>query len=98
MWDHCWNDRQIKWVGQRDHRWGWAWCLVRLLEWLRASCLWPWSGGWSGSRDAAIMLGRKGCQGTTIAGNNRLIINVIVIVCQDSEGVVVSCQMLVHNR
>jgi hypothetical protein len=31
------------------------------------------------SRDAVIMLGRKGCRWTTIAGNNRVIINVIVI-------------------
>jgi hypothetical protein len=54
-------------------------------------CWWCRSGGWRGSGDAAIMLGRKGCLGTTIAGNNRVIINVIVIVCQDLEGVVMLC-------
>jgi hypothetical protein len=44
------------------------------------------------------MLGGKGCQGTTIAGNNHVIINVIIIACQDLEGVVMSCQTLVHDR
>jgi hypothetical protein len=44
------------------------------------------------------MLGRKVCQGTTIAGEDRVIISVVVIVSQDLEGVVVSCQTLVHNR
>jgi hypothetical protein len=39
------------------------------------------------------MLGRKRCGGTTIAGNNHDIINAIVIVCKDLEGVVMSCQM-----
>jgi hypothetical protein len=43
-------------------------------------------------------LGRKGCRWTTIAGNNCVIINVIVIICPDLEGVVVLCQMLVHDR
>ena len=43
------------------------------------------------------MLGRKGCRGTTIAGNDCVIINVVVIVCQDLEGVFVSCQKLVHQ-
>ncbi len=47
------------------------------------------SGSWSGSRDAAIMLGRKGCRGTTIAGKDCVIIIVVVIICQDLEGVVV---------
>ncbi len=56
------------------------------------------SGNWSGSRNAVIMLGRKGCWWTTIAGNDHVTINVIVIICQDLEGVVVSCQTLVHNR
>jgi hypothetical protein len=44
------------------------------------------------------MLGRKGCRGTTIAGNDRVIIIVAVIVCQDLEGVVMLCQTLVHDR
>ncbi len=48
--------------------------------------------------NTVIVLGRKGCWWTTIAGNNRVIINMIVIVCQDLEGVVVLCQMLVHDR
>ncbi len=43
------------------------------------------------------MLGRKGCQGTTIAGNNCVTMNVIVIVFQDLEGVVVSRQTMVHD-
>jgi hypothetical protein len=47
--------------------------------------------------DASIMLGRKGCRGITVAGNNRVIIIVIIIVFQDLEGVVVSCQTLVHS-
>ncbi len=44
------------------------------------------------------MLGRKGCRGTIIAGNDPVIIIVIVIICQDLEGVVVLCQTLVHDR
>jgi hypothetical protein len=44
------------------------------------------------------MLGQKECWGTTITGNNRVIINVIVIVCQDLEGVVMLCQTLMHDR
>jgi hypothetical protein len=44
------------------------------------------------------MLRRKGCQGTTTACNDRVIINVIVIICQDLEGAIMSCQTLVHNR
>jgi hypothetical protein len=43
------------------------------------------------------MLGRKGYWWTTITGNDRVIINVIVIVCQDLEGVVL-CQTLVHDK
>jgi hypothetical protein len=53
---------------------------------------------WSGSRNAAIVLGKKECWGNTIAGNNHVIINVIVIVCKDLEGVVMLCQTLVHDR
>jgi hypothetical protein len=44
------------------------------------------------------MLGRKGCLGTKTAGNNHVIINVIIIVCQDLEGVVMLCQTLVLDR
>jgi hypothetical protein len=44
------------------------------------------------------MLGREGCWGTTIAGNGRVIIIVLVVVCQDLEGVVMLCQTLVHDR
>jgi hypothetical protein len=36
------------------------------------------------------MLGRKGCWLTTIAGNDHVINDVIIIICQDLEGVVVS--------
>jgi hypothetical protein len=61
-------------------------------------CWWLQSGGWSGIRDAGIVLGRKGCQGTTIAGNNHVIINVILIVCQYLEEIVMLCQMFVHDR
>ncbi len=78
--------------------WGWVRLLVRHYNWLRVLCWWPQSGGWSVSRDTTIMLGRKGCWWTTIAGNDHVIINAIVIVCQDLEGVVVLCQTLVHNR
>jgi hypothetical protein len=45
-----------------------------------------------------IMLGKKGCPGTTIAGNGRVIIIVIFINCQDLEGIVVLCQTLVHDK
>jgi hypothetical protein len=44
------------------------------------------------------MLGRKGCWGTTIAGNDHVIIIVVVIVCQDLEGVGVPCQTLRQDR
>jgi hypothetical protein len=86
------------WVGQSDHRLEWVRGLVWLLKQLWVLCLWPWSSGWSGSRDMEIILGRNECQGNTISGNNRVIINVIFIVCQDLEGVVMSCQTLVHSR
>jgi hypothetical protein len=44
------------------------------------------------------MLGRKDCQGTTIAGNDHVIIIVIIIVCQDLKGAVMLYQTLVHDR
>jgi hypothetical protein len=69
-----------------------------VLETVSVPYWWPQSGGWSGSRDVAIMLGKKVCRGATIADNDCVIINVIVIICQDLEGVVVSCQTLGHDR
>jgi hypothetical protein len=98
--------RQIEWLGphwsclwarQWDHRWECARWLVQHMEPSWALFWWPWSSGWSISRDVVIMLGKKGCRGTTIAGNDRVIIIVIVIVCQDLEGVGVLCQTLVYD-
>jgi hypothetical protein len=107
LWQAAWLGLRsgCLWEGQRDHRWGWVQGLVWHLDWLQALYWWPRSGGWSGSRDAAIVLEGRGARGlqllaTTVSSSMSLSLSVSIwkwLLCCVRCWCTIGNQQIVHG-